>query len=484
MVAILLLAFPSLAIYRYAAFAATVGGIEHDSGWYFGTARNLAQRGIYASSSNVAVSDEPVSRGTGFHNRPTVQDAEGYTYFPAGVTVGPGFIVPEALVLKVLGVGWWQYRLLPLSAMFCLVVLLSGLAYVRAGPAAVLVLQLWLWAMPPVTFNFAYEAYSEHLALLYSLLGFCAYGYAMAGQASRKGSWAMAGFLMGLSYLTKSLFLISSAAVVFHLAWRVRNGETAKKRAWLGGSLAAAGFLLPVATFEAYRFAVLVSRFGLHGYLANTADFMLVFLSGGSGLGSDLHGRLAIVRTKLDILQTIGLRVLALAWPLALGAAVFVFRRPQATERSTRSEVAGTVLQVAAIKIALVLTWFTFLTPSHFTRHAWDALILSALMISILVADSLRGLFAPERKEIRRPGCAGGGIEHTWALTTHRRSFLPGCGTRVLRWYRPFYRPLAVSGFLAGIPQVGAKRFYLRPRSETKTASTISAGSWSRSCLR
>ncbi|NLX98667.1 MAG: hypothetical protein GXY83_21110 [Rhodopirellula sp.] len=447
LLALVLLAMPAFQIYRYAVFASRQGGIEHDSGWYFGTARNLAERGIYASSTNVALSNEPIGRGTGCHNRPTVQDDEGFTYFPAGVTVGPGFIVPEALVLRLFGVGWWQYRLLPLSAMFCLLALLSALAYVRGGYGAVLLLQLWLWALPPLTFNFAYEAYSEHLALLYSLLAVCAYGYAFAAERQR-ALWVVAGLLLGLAYLTKSLFLISSAAVVLHVGWSIVGSSATRKKACLGLALIAAGFLLPVMAFEIYRFAVLVNRFGLHGYFANTADYMLVFLSGGSGLGSDLQNRLEVARVKLGILKTIGLKIAVLAWPLATGATVFAFRNPQAAKMSLRSRVVGTVLEVCAVKVMLVLTWFTFLTPSIFTRHAWDALILIILLISIALATALRGLL-PWRRRSLLAGlvlllAVGNltGFDYASTEVSPRLQY-----ERVLRWYEPFYRPLQSLAF-------------------------------------
>ncbi|NUQ61352.1 MAG: hypothetical protein HUU20_02620, partial [Pirellulales bacterium] len=300
---LLLLACPALQIHRYAAFAATDGGIEHDSGWYLGVARNLAERGIYASSTNVALSNEAVSRGKGFHNRPTLQDEEGYTYFPAGVTVGPGFVVPEAMVLKLLGVGWWQFRLFPLTVMFCLLVLLSALAYLRGGYVAMLLLQAWLWLLPTVTFNFAYEAYSEHVALFYSLLAFCAYGLAVAGQPRRRLLWLGAGMLLGASCWTKNLYLISTAAVVLHLEWQVVRRRLERRTARIGLALIAAGFLLPVLAYEGYRFVSIVSRFGVHGWHANNADYALTFLIGGSGLGSDLADRLHQVSTKLEVLE-------------------------------------------------------------------------------------------------------------------------------------------------------------------------------------
>ena len=41
-----------LFLIRVISFASDYGGIEHDSGWHLGMARNLAERGIFASYTN------------------------------------------------------------------------------------------------------------------------------------------------------------------------------------------------------------------------------------------------------------------------------------------------------------------------------------------------------------------------------------------------------------------------------------------------
>src|SRR3990170_7616752 len=97
---IYIIAIVSLFLLRSIFFAANYGGIEHDSGWYLGVARNLAQRGIYASYTNTIIPEEQGDYPS-IHGRFSVQDENGYSYFPAGVTVGPGYIIPEAILLKI-----------------------------------------------------------------------------------------------------------------------------------------------------------------------------------------------------------------------------------------------------------------------------------------------------------------------------------------------------------------------------------------------
>jgi len=120
---------------RMVLFAGEFGGIEHDSGWYLGVARNLAERGIYASYTNTTTSGG-VGAFPSIHGRFSVQDKNGFSYFPAGVTAGPGYIIPEAMIIKVFGFGWWQARAWPiitlgllLAALFIFVYLIVLIIY-------------------------------------------------------------------------------------------------------------------------------------------------------------------------------------------------------------------------------------------------------------------------------------------------------------------------------------------------------------------
>ena len=88
-------------LFRVIFFASEFGAVEHDSGWYLGVARNLAQRGIYASYTNT-IREEGIGAQPSIHGRFSVQDNNGYSYFPAGVTAGPGYVIPQAILLKIL----------------------------------------------------------------------------------------------------------------------------------------------------------------------------------------------------------------------------------------------------------------------------------------------------------------------------------------------------------------------------------------------
>ena len=221
------IAFVSLlVIARFFFFISTQnGGVEHDSGWYLGVARNMAQKGIYASYTNTIAGTDAPGAAPSIHGRFSVQDAHGYTYFPAGVTVGPGFIVPQAIVYKLFGVGIWQNRVVAYSAFCLLIPLLFYIVYALGGVAPLLFFQVWIWAFPQLFLSMSYEAYGEHLALLYLLSGLmillrsfdlpAVVPFSGTKEGKSKAlSLVVGGALLGLSYLTKNLYLLGVVPIV------------------------------------------------------------------------------------------------------------------------------------------------------------------------------------------------------------------------------------------------------------------------------
>ncbi|NUQ65082.1 MAG: phospholipid carrier-dependent glycosyltransferase [Pirellulales bacterium] len=257
--AVLLMSLPLLA--RVVVFADHFGGVAQDSGWYLGVAKNLAHRGIYASYSN-AIPEEPPGAWESILGRMNVQDAAGFTYFPAGVTVGPGYVVPEAMVLSLFGDGWWQYRLWPLLTYWGMLVVLLWLAVRMGGIASAALLCLWFWFVPQLSITTAYEAYSEPAALFWLLLSVACYDRARRGGPRAGFFYGAAGVLLSLATLTKALAML--AAPVFFLAALVelRAGRR-RLRLWITDwVLFAVGFLVPNATFSLYRYVVLVFWLG------------------------------------------------------------------------------------------------------------------------------------------------------------------------------------------------------------------------------
>ena len=69
-----------LFLFRVVWFAANFGSIEHDSGWFLGVAKNLANRGIYASYINT-VEVEGAGVYPSLRRGLSIQDEKGFSCF-------------------------------------------------------------------------------------------------------------------------------------------------------------------------------------------------------------------------------------------------------------------------------------------------------------------------------------------------------------------------------------------------------------------
>ena len=100
-----------LAIYqlvRLVLFANTYGGVEHDSGWFLGISRSLAERGSYTTMVS-SVADPTPGGQRNIYGQYKVQDEQGRIYFFPESIGAPG-IIPDAIIIKLFGAGFWQYR--------------------------------------------------------------------------------------------------------------------------------------------------------------------------------------------------------------------------------------------------------------------------------------------------------------------------------------------------------------------------------------
>lgn len=372
---ILPLIITSLFLFRILFFVSAYGAIEHDSGWYLGVAKNLALRGIYASYTN-SVTNPGVGSFPSIFNRYSVQDANGFIYFPAGVTVGPGYIIPEAIILKFFGSGWWQYRMWPLIA-FTLMLFLSLYTVKRLGGLTALVFfAVWLWIIPQFTTQFAYESYSEDIAFLFLLSGF--YFLFLSKNDKYNTLFAFLGGLsLSFSYLTKTLFLLPIFGVIAFVIGDLYRYKTDKRHLFTKWLVVAVGIVVPIIIFSAYEYTFLVSNFGSNGWQAVQADNRLVFSQGGSGFGNidAFIQSVSNMPLKFTIWRDIGSNIPLLLWvgflltPIAL-----------VWYTKTQEKVFFVALYLAAIFSFL---WYLLLSTDGWARHIWQGLIISMMLISI-----------------------------------------------------------------------------------------------------
>ena len=374
---------------RVVWFAAHYGGIEHDSGWYLGVAKNLAHRGIYASYSNTIVT-EGVDVYPSIHGRFDVQDKDGFVYFPSGVTVGPGYVLPQSILLRVFGDGWWQYRLWPLATYTGLLFLLFYITWVLGGLWSLFLFQVWLWAVPQLTTIFAYESFSEHTALFYLLLSFLIY---YKGSKAEKEYLHMlaAGFFLSLSILTKLLFALTILAFVPMIIWDIYSKPKQLRTLSLRWTVFAIGFIIPIGMFEIYRYFSLVSRFGIEGWEAINNAFWLTFSHSGSGVNNLGNLDWSFAGKKLRLWSEVGIQPFWLPWICFLLSPLFVLKY-------TRKEAWSLILIIYSGAMVSLL-WFVLISPTGWGRHAWHGLVSAMILVSVVFGTTLRDRMREFRKE-------------------------------------------------------------------------------------
>jgi hypothetical protein len=358
-----MLFFVSVIMARQIAFVADNAGIEHDSGWYIGVARNLALRGIYASYTNTALDENPISR-KGIFVHPVIQDGEGYSYFTPRVTVGPGYVVPQALLLKIFGHGFWQYRLWPMIC-FGLLLLFGGLfVYERAGVRAMSFFYVWLWFVPAL-YILAHEAFSEPIAALFILLSIFSFD-----SGKRRYDPGVSGALLGMAVLTKTVSLLAMPAFVLVLGWNYYQqrikGNLIRTALWFGG------FVAPIVLFQLYRFVSLFRQGGLDAFRASNLDEKLTYECCGSGLdvfSNGLNGEL--IGAGLRFLVELGIPSLS-GWGAIVLAGMYFLKRGKPSDK------------VSLLMIGTFLLWFVFLSRS-WARWIWPVYFMVLIYFSVLI---------------------------------------------------------------------------------------------------
>ncbi|MBF0364830.1 MAG: hypothetical protein HQK50_04625 [Oligoflexia bacterium] len=366
---------------RIVFFASEHAGIEHDSGWYMGVAKNLALRGIYASYTNTQF-DLQQTINSGVHQLPAIHDSEGFNYFYPGITVGPGWVIPQALCYKIFGEGWWQNRAFSLLAMFALITLAALVVLHMAGMTAFTIFALWIWLTPVMSFAYAYESFAEHVATLYllvSILLFCKF------PLKRSGIF-LSGIFAGLAFQTKTLTVfIVAVYAVFYLWWFYKN--FCKERL-LAALLMAMGIVLPTFVYELYRFVYLTYSFSYDAYLANNQAAAITFSRGGSGI-DNFHFDWNFIWKKLLFWEDIGVERSVLFWGVLLscsGRLLFSLRLHELPAHFK-------FYLVTTSFILLQSFWFIVISPNGWFRHVWYAAFLGMMIFAMSFSALLTTLF-------------------------------------------------------------------------------------------
>jgi len=252
-------------------------GLELDSSWYLGVSRNIALRGIYASYANHANNPNP-GVSPNIIRRFTVQDDDGYSYFPAGVTAGPGYVIPQAATLMLLGHNYFAYKILPFVVFAILIWLLLFVTYRSGGLLAYFAFFALLWSRPDIYINQVFDGYSESLALLYAIGGFLLLVLGM--KDNKKIYYLISGVLMSCAIETKLLAFLMLGGFGYLALIDLYESKGKKMVYWICWAI---GMCIPIGLYEGYRYFYLIKHFGNIGYEAINADIKLTMVAGGSG---------------------------------------------------------------------------------------------------------------------------------------------------------------------------------------------------------
>lgn len=357
-------------IFRFLNFAFNIAGLD-DSGWYFGMAENLAFRGKYASFTNPSLGVDKSAVATDIFNRISTVGQDDLDYFPVGVSVGPGLIVPVAIFLKIFGVGYWQFRLFPIISYFFLLGTMLWVVYRLSGIGGMVVLAILLNLFPHLAIPLGFEAFGEPTGFLYVLLGGIFLAIFLKKECQNLLFLVFSGMFFSLATLTKTLYFLNflPALLIYFLYLQK------KKQSWRKFFLLLFSFLLPILLFEIYRFIVLFGLGGLSTYIASLSSGLVFFFTAG---GSPLGGQPFV--QKMAVFKEIGF-----SQPFYVILCFFCF---VAFFIKKWQEQKDSLFLLIFTFWLTNLTWFFIFSNTGWARHFWPGLLLTLIFLSSFLSDS------------------------------------------------------------------------------------------------
>ncbi|GIK40591.1 MAG: hypothetical protein BroJett011_44240 [Chloroflexota bacterium] len=362
---------------RVIAFIAVYGGIEHDSAWSLGAARSLAERGTYTSMISTLV-DPTVPGGINIDGKFDIQDAAGRIWFRTSTSVGPASILPDALVLKLLGVSFWSLRAGPLLFYTLFLLAAAYILYQLAGLTAIVLFHAYLFFYPHLSIFLSYEALGEMPGMLYLACAMIVFALAVPAQRRHPLYFFAAGLLAGLAFASKVLTLLSIGGILLwagYLWWFESKKVHFRELTWLG-----VGLMLPLALWELAQLVILTRLAGFAMYLRHAQQRWFGFLDEGSGLREQSYSGPEFVWRKLLLLNEIAqpqFELMALiVVGLILGGGVYLWL--------SRDDRKRTLLASIWLGWLANTVWFVGLGKTGWLRHYWFGLMLAVLLLSAL----------------------------------------------------------------------------------------------------
>jgi hypothetical protein len=360
---------------RIVAFVNVYGGVEHDEGWALGIARSLAERGSYTTLTSTVV--DPKARADLNRDQVfTIQDEAGREYFLVGQTIGPGVILPNALILKLFGFGFWQSRLASLFFFLLFLVLASTILYLIQGLLSVVIFHLYLFFFPQLYIFLGYEVFGEMPSMVYILASFLT--FIQAGQVKRR-SWAWyfgSGVLAGLAINTRlAVIIVFGGMALIWLMWYRQRKATIQE-----ALLVIAGALLIGALWQLTTFIGLMQVSDFTTYLNHRWGEFEFFYHSEKRVTPVAEG------LELFLLKTLLLSELSYSnlWmsllvglTTALGGLLLIrFGWPEPNRRDMTS-----LIWIAWL---IYTAWFLISLKNAWVRYYWYGLVWMVMLLALL----------------------------------------------------------------------------------------------------
>ncbi len=371
---------------RLIVFIDTYGGFEHDSGWMLGISRSLVESGSYTTMVSTMANLKP-GGGLNVYNKYRVQNEAGQIYF-FPESIGPSSVIPNAIIIKLFGAGFWQYRAGPLLFFIILILLASYLLYRADGLLPILITHLFLFFYPRLIIFLGYEALGEMPALAYMLLAIALYLKGVEAETKRAYWFGASGLAASLALTSKLIALLPLVGLgVLWLVLYFKKKTTIKDLIAL-----TAGGLFFLVLWNLYQLIVLTRLFGFDVYAQHTQQRFDVFLTNGSGIAEQAVWSIELFLYKLllvsavshpnQIISFITLVTIAVSGPFL----IWQFRQSRFSQNLVIFLWSGWLVHTA---------WFVIASENAWIRHYWFALILAVLLLSLLWSNLLQKLKAP-----------------------------------------------------------------------------------------
>lgn len=378
------------------AFGTPLG---YDEAYNLQISVTLADEGRYATDGSLVGSPERAM----------------FDYF---ITTGPTVLVPVAGIIAVAGAEPWVVRVVP--CLFYLATLAAAFGVggrLGSGRTGGLLAVLAALSVDLSTdAGLGYRGAGDVLGEVPSAF------LILAAALLLRRSLFLAGLLVGLALLTKSLMVLAVPAFVVAALVGADHGGAARLRRPVA---LLAGLLLPIVVWTAVQMLVM----GPDGWAGRTLLFVRQLALGGGGVAQNPSYRSSLSANLLaswSAVEFLPLVVIAVAGLWALRSRQLV---PPGEGERTPPEVTQLALALAGSAV-LILTWWTFITERPLGRYLVTPLILLAVVgagLSFRAAMNLRE--RPDRWSKMRSLAGTAGVVGLVGLAAgHSISALDGSG--------------------------------------------------------